>query len=120
MNSVLKPAVTFVAIGLLVSWCASSTTNTITTVAENSAHKPHKRTRHRSPPGSDCALQRSSRRHFSVEADVNGTSVRMVVDTGASTVVLTEADAEDIGLKTDALSYDATIRTANGSTSAAV
>jgi len=120
MNSMLKPALVFIAFGTLVSWCASSTSNTVDVADSRGAKTRSHAARHKSAPGGDVALQRGWGGHFSVEADVNGTSVRMVVDTGASAVVLTEDDAESIGLKTDGLSYDASIETANGSTSAAL
>jgi aspartyl protease family protein len=119
MNSMLKPALVFVAFGTLVSWWASGTSNVAEMAAKSSNGKSHAARRH-NPPSGDVAVQRTAGGHFSVEADINGTGIQMVVDTGASMVVLTEADAEDIGLKTDSLSYDASIQTANGSTSAAV
>ena len=52
--------------------------------------------------------------HFQVEALVNGRPVLFVVDTGASDVVLSRADAERIGLDPDSLSYSSVYRTANG------
>ena len=52
--------------------------------------------------------------HFVVEADVDGTLVRFMVDTGASTVVLTPADAERLGFDLSALSFDRVFQTANG------
>ena len=52
--------------------------------------------------------------HFVVEARVNGTPIRFLVDTGASEVVLTPADARRIGLNPNALSYTQRYRTANG------
>ena len=52
--------------------------------------------------------------HFLVDADVNGVQVRFLVDTGASSVTLTAADAERIGLPVRALDYSARYETANG------
>ena len=52
--------------------------------------------------------------HFLVDADVNGVQVRFLVDTGATSVTLTEADAERIGIPVRALDYTARFETANG------
>ena len=52
--------------------------------------------------------------HFVVEARVNGAPVVFLVDTGASDVVLTPADARRIGINPNALSYTRRYSTANG------
>ena len=52
--------------------------------------------------------------HFRVAATVNGATVRFMVDTGASVVVLTPNDARRVGLDPDKLSYSIRFRTANG------
>lgn len=52
--------------------------------------------------------------HFHLTADVNGTPVQFVVDTGASQLVLTRKDAARVGLKPDDLAYFMNARTANG------
>ncbi|MFM9851349.1 MAG: TIGR02281 family clan AA aspartic protease [Sphingomonadaceae bacterium] len=49
----------------------------------------------------DTVLDRHEDGHFYVDAMVNGQLVRFVVDTGASSVALTEADAERVGLTVD-------------------
>jgi aspartyl protease family protein len=57
--------------------------------------------------------------HYTINADVNGTTVRTIFDTGASAVVLTHADAIKAGIDTDALRYDIQVQTANGTGRAA-
>ncbi len=57
--------------------------------------------------------------HFLVDVDVSGVSLRFLVDTGASSVTLTEADARRIGLPVRALDYSARFQTANGEIKAA-
>jgi aspartyl protease family protein len=57
--------------------------------------------------------------HFVVRAAVNGQSMTLLVDTGATTVVLKPADAERIGVDTGDLSYTVPVQTANGTTYAA-
>lgn len=49
----------------------------------------------------DTTLTRDPSGHFFADADVNGTSVHFVVDTGASTVALTEDDARRAGIEFD-------------------
>lgn len=57
--------------------------------------------------------------HFLVEASVDGTPVRFLVDTGASLVALTPEDARAAGLDPATLSYSAVMSTANGTARAA-
>lgn len=47
---------------------------------------------------SDIVLPRQSDGHFYVDADVNGAKVRMLVDTGASGIALSRADARRVGI----------------------
>lgn len=56
---------------------------------------------------------------FRVQAEVNGVRVPMVLDTGASAVVLTHEAAKAVGLPVDVLVYNVTVDTANGRTRAA-
>jgi aspartyl protease family protein len=57
--------------------------------------------------------------HFTAAVKVNGTSVSMIVDTGASTIVLRPEDAEKAGIDTSRLTYRVPVLTANGRTVAA-
>jgi len=57
--------------------------------------------------------------HFQVRATVDGSTVTMLVDTGATSTVLTQRDALRIGLDVASLSYTVPISTANGLTQAA-
>ncbi|MGZ5824140.1 MAG: retropepsin-like aspartic protease family protein [Hyphomicrobium sp.] len=57
--------------------------------------------------------------HFSVRASINGQAMLLLVDTGASTVVLKPADAASAGVDTRDLSYTVPVQTANGLTYAA-
>lgn len=52
--------------------------------------------------------------HYHLRADLNGTSVRFVVDTGATTIALSRDDAERIGIDVDGLAFVGQARTANG------
>jgi len=57
--------------------------------------------------------------HFTAKVRVNGTSISMIVDTGASTIVLRPEDARKAGIDIDRLSYRVPVLTANGRTLAA-
>ena len=64
-------------------------------------------------------LLRASDRHFTARGEANGSTVRFVVDTGASVVVLAHADAQAAGIDTENLVYDLPVSTANGRTTTA-
>ena len=69
--------------------------------------------------GRTVEVARTSAGDFAITAQINGARVHMVLDTGASSVVLTQDDARTAGLPIDLLSYTASIDTANGRTRAA-
>jgi len=56
---------------------------------------------------------------FTLAASINGVRVPMVLDTGASSVVLTEEAARAAGLPIEILDYAVKVETANGRTQAA-
>ncbi len=66
------------------------------------------------PGETAVALRRARDGHFWADADVNGGAVRFLIDTGASTVALSHADARRAGLDPDRLRYTARIMTAGG------
>jgi aspartyl protease family protein len=57
--------------------------------------------------------------HFIAKTRANGVVLTMLIDTGASTVVLKPADAQRIGIDTEKLKYSVPVQTANGTTYAA-
>ena len=59
-------------------------------------------------------LQAGENGHFFVQAKVNGTPVRFLLDTGASEIVLSPADADRAGYKNESLTFDRAYQTANG------
>lgn len=52
--------------------------------------------------------------HYYLTAEVNNAQIRFVVDTGATDMVLTQADAARAGINPDDLAYLGRARTANG------
>ena len=69
--------------------------------------------------GQATSISRSKDGHYWAEAKVNNTQVRFLVDTGASAVALTVADATRLGFKPANLAYEYKVMTANGEARAA-
>jgi aspartyl protease family protein len=69
--------------------------------------------------GRDVEVVRGHGGDFSLGAHVNGVKVPMVLDTGATSVVLTQEAARAAGLPIEVLNYSVNIDTANGRTRAA-
>jgi len=64
-------------------------------------------------------IDRSRNGHFEARVDMNGATVRTLVDTGASVTVLTYADAGRIGINVERLAFTTPVMTANGRANAA-
>ncbi len=69
--------------------------------------------------GRTVEVARAFNGDFDVHAEINGARVAMVLDTGASSIVLTREDAKTAGLPLEVLAYTVNIDTANGRTRAA-
>jgi len=64
-------------------------------------------------------LDKALNGHFEARGAINGKAINLLVDTGASTTVLTSADAARIGFDPSALSFTIPVSTANGTARAA-
>jgi aspartyl protease family protein len=64
-------------------------------------------------------LNADSSGHYFAAADIDGTTIPVMVDTGATGVALSYEDAEKVGLRPHRLDYDTPINTANGIVKAA-
>lgn len=64
--------------------------------------------------GARVEVPRGPDGHYYLALDINHTPVRFVVDTGATSMVLTQSDAGRIGLSEDELIYFSEAMTANG------
>jgi aspartyl protease family protein len=69
--------------------------------------------------GSSAEVVRGRGGDFALSAHINGAKVAMVLDTGASSVVLTQEAAKAAGLPIEVLTYTVNVDTANGRTHAA-
>ncbi len=67
----------------------------------------------------NAGVRKAADGHFWAEAQVQGRHVRFLVDTGASSVALTAADAKRLGIEVRDLAFDRPVSTAAGKTHAA-
>ena len=71
------------------------------------------------PPGRSAQVLKAADGHYWAEADVDDKAIRVMVDTGASVVALTRADAARLGLDLAADDFSGTVVTASGPVRAA-
>ena len=64
-------------------------------------------------------IRKQANGQFMAKARANGAKINMIIDTGASTIVLTPSDAARAGIKPEALRYSVPVQTANGTSFAA-
>jgi aspartyl protease family protein len=69
--------------------------------------------------GQEVILHKLLNGHFEADVQVNGQTISMLVDTGASMVALSREDAERVGIIPENLTYSMNVMTANGRTQAA-
>ena len=70
-------------------------------------------------PVRSVQISRSQGGEFALQAKINGVTAPMVIDTGATSVVLTYETAKAAGLPLELLEYDVDLETASGHTKAA-
>jgi len=91
---------------------------TASDVAASNAARNAARSDTPAPPqqtaGSVVELKAGSNGHFNAEAEVNGRSIDVMVDTGATMIALTYEDAERAGLSLSKRDFTQSVTTANG------
>src|SRR5580698_545098 len=70
-------------------------------------------------PARGVQILRGGSGEFALQAKINGVNAPMVIDTGATSVVLTYETAKAAGLPLELLEYDVEVETAGGHTKAA-
>ena len=70
-------------------------------------------------PARAVQISRGQTGEFALQAKINGVNAPMVIDTGATSVVLTYETAKAAGLPLELLEYDVDVETAGGHTKAA-
>jgi aspartyl protease family protein len=73
----------------------------------------------RKQPSRMVQISRGQAGEFALRATINGVNAPMVIDTGATSVVLTFETAKAAGLPLELLDYDVAVETAGGHTRAA-
>jgi aspartyl protease family protein len=73
----------------------------------------------RATPARAVEVSRGKAGEFALQAKINGVNAPMVIDTGATSVVLTYETAKAAGLPLELLEYDVDVETAGGHTRAA-
>jgi len=71
------------------------------------------------PAAERGAVMKASDGHFWADGDVNGQTVRFLVDTGATAVALTQKDAQRLGIDLAKLHYSYNVVTVDGQARAA-
>ena len=102
----------FALIGL-----ASAALTAKTVIALDEAR--HAQPRYERPIEAAARIARADDGHYWATGEVDGAQVRFLVDTGATAVSLTPADARRLGIDTRGLSYDYEVITAQGRARAA-
>jgi aspartyl protease family protein len=117
MRSIIVFAALMLAMaGLVPNWLAnesSAPSKPVPVTANLTAQTPA------SVSGRTVTIARDRRGHFQVEARVDGRRLDFMVDTGASVIALTAADAKRLGIFPAFNDYKARVRTANGTVKAA-
>lgn len=116
----LKSAVRTVLIWVLLAGAAGYAVapggplaNLLTNPAPASATSPAPRPAAR-VAANESRFRRARDGHFYVDADVNGTRIHFLVDTGASLVVLSPEDARAAGIRPSQQDFSGRASTANG------
>ena len=97
------------AIGIMSLIAAMFAPRSAETPVEQAAAKPTA-----GETGKVLTLSRDGSGQFTLRAEVNGSEVDFLVDTGADVVALTEAEAEALGVLPDESEFQPTMQTASG------
>lgn len=63
---------------------------------------------------STVTIDRSDNGHYQIRGTIDGQRVHFLIDTGATSIVLTQETAMDLGINTQGLNYTNSVSTANG------
>ena len=106
-----------VVLGLVVGFAAPHSDRApVSASAESERDASAPSTQHSAKPEArvDTVINRSDDGHFYVDAEVNGQLVHFVVDTGATSVALTLADAQRVGIPVSPEHFEVVARGASG------
>ncbi|HEY1750657.1 MAG TPA: TIGR02281 family clan AA aspartic protease [Caulobacteraceae bacterium] len=117
--------VRFVVIGVFAVLCAAGLAQRLNALGDPGAPHPVAAVAQPSadapPPAADgeAAIAKSGDGHFWADGQVDGHPVHFLIDTGATSVFLTSADARSLGIDPSSLAYSQAVTTANGPAHAA-
>ncbi len=110
-----------IAVMLLVggAYIARSADKFVVAHPQAAAAGPSAQPREPVSSGRSLMVERERDGHFHIESRINGRFVPVLVDTGASRVILRETDAANAGIRPRPSDYTAVVSTANGKINAA-
>jgi aspartyl protease family protein len=119
---VLKMAIKPIALVAVVSLVAAKGVGVIQQESSRSSQNQASAARPAAPPatgGGYMILEGNRQGHFQADVQIEGVTLKMLVDTGATAVALTAEDAERAGIHPFPSDYTAQMSTANGVTQVA-
>lgn len=109
----------YTVMALLATIIAAGATQTIATLDSHTPPAPLTQPLQLAEAAGAAAIAKAADGHFWAEGNVDGHVVRFLVDTGATAVALTQADAARMGLDPAKLVYSYSVVTADGKARAA-
>ncbi len=111
-----RPVMLFLGFGGLAALIALGSAGTLDRMASKAPSLAAAGTNERAPANADRVLAVHADYHgqYVVHPSIDNYRVRMMVDTGASFVVLSDADARALGIRPDRAAYSVAVGTANG------
>ncbi len=112
----VRPAIWFLGVGGIAALLALGSAGRLDRMASKPPALANAGTSERAPANADrvLAVHADYRGHYLVHPSIDNYRVKMVVDTGASLVALTDADARALGIRPDRSAYSVGLSTANG------
>jgi aspartyl protease family protein len=111
-----RPTVLFLGFGGVAALIALGSAGSLDRMASKAPAAAHAGPSERAPATADRILtvHADYRGHYMVHPAIDNYRVKMMVDTGASLVALTDADARALGVRPDRAAYSVGLNTANG------
>ncbi|AZO79755.1 MULTISPECIES: TIGR02281 family clan AA aspartic protease [unclassified Bosea (in: a-proteobacteria)] len=111
-----RPIVWFLGVGGLASLLALGSAGTLDRMARQAPAPAKAGASERAPANAERVLtvHADYRGHYVVHPSIDNYRVKMMVDTGASFIALTDADARALGVRPDRAAYTIGLGTANG------
>ncbi|MGE7471717.1 retropepsin-like aspartic protease family protein [Bosea sp. NPDC003192] len=111
-----RPVIWFLSVGGIAALLALGSAGSLDRMTSQAPVPVNAGTRERTPANAERILtvHADYRGHYLVHPAIDNYRVKMMVDTGASLVALTDADARALGIRPDRAAYSVGLGTANG------